>query len=46
MDVLDAHCADVGRDPGEITRTKLGTLSVAATHEEAERQLGARGPGG
>jgi len=39
MDVLDGHCADVGRDPGEITRTKLGTLSVAATHEDAERQL-------
>ena len=29
MDVLDGHCADVGRDPGEITRTQLGTLSVA-----------------
>ena len=39
MEVLNGHCADVGRDPGEITRTKLGTLSVAATHEDAERQL-------
>ena len=39
MGVLDAHCADVGRDPGEITRTRLGTLVVAETHEEAERLL-------
>jgi F420-dependent oxidoreductase-like protein len=39
MGVLDAHCADVGRDPAEITRTRLGTLAVAATHEEAERRL-------
>jgi F420-dependent oxidoreductase-like protein len=41
MDVLDAHCADVGRDPKEITRTRLGTLAIAATHEEAERRLAA-----
>jgi len=39
MGVLDAHCADIGRDPREITRTRLGTLVVAETHEEAERQL-------
>ena len=26
MGVLDAHCAAVGRDPREITRTRLGTL--------------------
>jgi len=39
MDVLDAHCADVGRDPSEITRTRLATLAIADTHEEAERRL-------
>jgi F420-dependent oxidoreductase-like protein len=39
MGVLDAHCADVGRDPSEITRTRLGTLAIAETHEEAERLL-------
>jgi F420-dependent oxidoreductase-like protein len=38
MGVIDGHCADVGRDPGEITRTKLGTLVIGATHEEAERR--------
>lgn len=35
LEVLDAHCADVGRDPSEITRTRLGTLALAPTHDEA-----------
>ena len=39
LGVLEAHCADVGRDPGEITKTRLGTLVVAPTHEEAEALL-------
>ena len=39
MGVLDGHCEDVGRDPGAITRTRLGTLCIAQTHEEAERLL-------
>jgi F420-dependent oxidoreductase-like protein len=39
MGVLHTHCEDVGRDPAEITRTRLGTLAIAATHEEAERRL-------
>jgi F420-dependent oxidoreductase-like protein len=39
LGVLDAHCADVGRDPAEITKTRLGTLVVAPTHEEAEKLL-------
>jgi F420-dependent oxidoreductase-like protein len=35
MGVLDAHCEDVGRDPKEITRTKLATLVIGETHEAA-----------
>jgi alkanesulfonate monooxygenase SsuD/methylene tetrahydromethanopterin reductase-like flavin-dependent oxidoreductase (luciferase family) len=37
--VLEAHCADVGRDPSEITKTKLGTLVIADTHEAAEKKV-------
>jgi F420-dependent oxidoreductase-like protein len=36
MGVLDAHCEAVGRDPREITRTKLATLVIADTHEAAQ----------
>jgi F420-dependent oxidoreductase-like protein len=39
LGVLDAHCADVGRDPAEITKTRLGTLVVAPTHEQAVKLL-------
>jgi F420-dependent oxidoreductase-like protein len=39
MSVLHAHCEEVGRAGREITRTRLGTLAIARTHEEAERQL-------
>ncbi|MGH9005914.1 MAG: LLM class F420-dependent oxidoreductase, partial [Acidimicrobiia bacterium] len=35
LDVLERHCADVGRDPAEITRTKLASLVVGRTVEEA-----------
>jgi alkanesulfonate monooxygenase SsuD/methylene tetrahydromethanopterin reductase-like flavin-dependent oxidoreductase (luciferase family) len=35
LDVLERHCADVGRDPAEITKTKLATLVVGRTAEEA-----------
>lgn len=35
MSVIDGHCETVGRDPQEITRTKLATLVIGATHEEA-----------
>lgn len=40
MDVLDRHCADLGRDSSEITRTKLGTVVVGSTRQEVDR-LGA-----
>jgi F420-dependent oxidoreductase-like protein len=39
MGVLDAHCERLGRDPREITRTKLATLVVGDSHEAAEAKL-------
>jgi F420-dependent oxidoreductase-like protein len=41
MGVLDRHCEDVGRDPAEITRTTMATVSVTATQEEADRKKAA-----
>src|SRR3954454_476108 len=38
MGVLDRHCKDVGRDPAEITRTTMATVSVTATQEDGERR--------
>jgi F420-dependent oxidoreductase-like protein len=35
MDVLDAHCERLGRDPSEITKTRLGVVVIAPTSEEA-----------
>jgi F420-dependent oxidoreductase-like protein len=37
--VLEGHCERLGRDPAEITKTRLGTIVIGATHEEAERKL-------
>ncbi|AHI01076.1 LLM class F420-dependent oxidoreductase [Kutzneria viridogrisea] len=37
--VLDRHCEAEGRDPAEITRTRLGTLIIAPTAGEAEHRL-------
>lgn len=42
MGVLDAHCANLGRDPKEICRTRLGTLIIGRTMEEAQVKLTAR----
>ncbi|HEY6759489.1 MAG TPA: LLM class F420-dependent oxidoreductase [Baekduia sp.] len=39
MGVIDAHCADVGRDPSEISRTKLATLVLGDTQAEAEAKV-------
>jgi alkanesulfonate monooxygenase SsuD/methylene tetrahydromethanopterin reductase-like flavin-dependent oxidoreductase (luciferase family) len=39
VDVLERHCESVGRDPAEITKTRLGTLAIARTHEQAERKV-------
>ena len=39
LGVLEDHCQAVGRDPAEITKTRLGTLAIAPTHEEAAQAL-------
>src|SRR3954452_2534272 len=38
LGVLDRHCEAVGRDPSEITRTRMATLVIAPSHEDAERK--------
>ena len=35
LGVLEGHCEDVGRDPGEITKTRMGSVYIAPTHEAA-----------
>ena len=40
LEVLRGHCADVGRDPGEITTTRLGSLFLTSSSEEAEQTSG------
>jgi F420-dependent oxidoreductase-like protein len=39
LEVLARHCADVGRDPATITKTRLGTLIIGATTKEADGKL-------
>jgi F420-dependent oxidoreductase-like protein len=39
MGVLAGHCENVGRDPAQITKTKLGTLAIAPTEEAAQAKL-------
>ncbi|HEV7863574.1 MAG TPA: LLM class F420-dependent oxidoreductase [Acidimicrobiia bacterium] len=39
LDVLERHCADVGRDPAEITKTALQSVIVRPTAAEAEKAL-------
>jgi F420-dependent oxidoreductase-like protein len=43
--VLDRHCADVGRDPKSIRRTRLGSLFLCDTAEQAERLRKSLGEG-
>jgi F420-dependent oxidoreductase-like protein len=38
LGVLDRHCEDVGRDPSEITRTRMAGVLIAATNEAAEKK--------
>ncbi len=41
LGVLDRHCEDVGRDRSAITTTRLGSLLVAPTAEEADERASA-----
>ena len=36
VEVLAGHCRDVARDPADIVKTRLGTLFVTKTKEDAE----------
>jgi F420-dependent oxidoreductase-like protein len=36
LGVLEGHCADVGRDPAEITKTVMSQVVIAPTHEAAQ----------
>jgi len=42
LDVLERHCQEVGRDPSQITKTRLGALVIAGTEAEAKRKAEAR----
>ncbi|HEY3764721.1 MAG TPA: LLM class F420-dependent oxidoreductase [Gaiellales bacterium] len=35
--ILEDSCEKIGRDPAEITKTRLGPMNIAATAAEAER---------
>jgi alkanesulfonate monooxygenase SsuD/methylene tetrahydromethanopterin reductase-like flavin-dependent oxidoreductase (luciferase family) len=39
--VLEGHCERLGRDPSDITKTRLGTIVIAPTAQEAEQKLDA-----
>src|SRR4051812_20794389 len=38
LGVLERHCEDVGRDPAEITRTRMAGVIIADSHDAAERK--------
>ncbi len=37
LEVLDRHCADQGRDPREITATRLGSLFITSSPDETRQ---------
>ena len=39
LGVLEGHCEAVGRDPSEITKTAIGRVAIADTHEAAQDKL-------
>lgn len=42
MSILDEHCSVLGRDPATICRTRLSTLVLADTKEQAESMVTGR----
>jgi len=44
--VLEGHCERLGRDPTEITKTRLGTLVIGQTDEDAKQKVAALREGG
>lgn len=41
LEVLARHCEDVGRDPAQITKTCMGQVLIASTHEKAQAKADA-----
>ena len=39
LGVLEGHCETLDRDPGEITKTRMGRVYIGATHEAAETKF-------
>lgn len=39
LGVLEGHCETVGRDSAEITKTSMGQIAIAPTHEAAQAKL-------
>jgi F420-dependent oxidoreductase-like protein len=39
LGVLEGHCETVGRDSSEITKTGMGQVAIAPTHEAAQAKL-------
>jgi F420-dependent oxidoreductase-like protein len=44
VDVLHAHCADLGRDPGDVRVTHLGTALTGRTRDEVAASIDANKP--
>ena len=39
LGVLERHCEDAGRDPGEITKTTIGSIVIAETEDGVQSKL-------
>lgn len=39
IEVLERHCAEVGRNPADIRKTWMGVVSIAPTHAQAEAAM-------
>ncbi len=39
LGVLERHCETVGRDSSEITKTGMGQIAIASTHEQAQAKI-------